>query len=936
MAAEPERTAGPEAEAAIGSRGGPGAAAMSPDGIDLDATADTALRADIRRIGELLGQTLVRQEGQELLDLVEQVRRLLRTDPDVAEHLLRDVDVATAIRLVRAFGAYFHLANVTEQTHRGRELRRRRAAHGGWLDAAAALARKEGRTPEEVAAAGRALAVRLVFTAHPTEAARRSVLAKLRTVADLLEREAAGDASWRTERRLAETIDLLWQTDELRVVGPQPIDEARNAVYYLDDLASAAVPEVLADLSHTLDELGGPLPEDARPLTFGTWIGGDRDGNPSVSAEVTARVLVLQHEYGIRMVERGVAGLVDDLSVSERIAGASDELRASVAADLEALGDVEARFLRLNAEEPYRLKLQCIRGKLARTRRRLAGRGEHTPGHDYLGSADLVDDLDLMRRSLALHDGSLVADGRLAELLRTVRAFGLHLATMDVREHAEAHHVAVAPLLDATGELDGPYAGLDRTGRERVLATELASRRPLSGRTLELDEPAAGTLAVFTTVREAIDRFGPQVCESYIVSMTRGVDDVLAAVVLAREAGLVDIHRGRAQVDFVPLLEQVAELRAAGPLLDALLGVAEYRRLVDARGGVQEVMLGYSDSNKDAGIATSQWEIHRAQRALRDVAAAHGVRLRIFHGRGGTVGRGGGPTHDAILALPYGTLDGAIKLTEQGEVISDKYMLPTLARENLELTVAAALQASLLHVEPRQPADQIARWDEAMDAVSTAAHRAYRQLIDDPDLPAYFWASTPTELLGALKIGSRPARRPDAGDGLDALRAIPWVFGWTQSRQIVPGWYGVGSGLAAAREAGLGDLLAEMQAEWHFFRTFLSNVEMTLAKTDLGIAGRYVERLVQPSMHHLLDAIGSEHARTINEVERLTGGGLVATQPQLARTLAVRDRYLLPLHHVQVELLARRREHAANAADELERALLLTINGIAAGLRNTG
>jgi len=755
-------------------------------------------------------------------------------------------------------------------------------------------------------------------------------------VADLLERESAGDTGWWTQRRLAETIDLLWQTDELRVVGPQPIDEARNAVYYLDDLASAAVPEVLADLAHTLAKLGGPLPDAARPLTFGTWIGGDRDGNPNVSAEVTARVLVLQHEYGIRMAERGVAALVDDLSVSERIAGASDELRASVTADLEALGDVEARYLRLNAEEPYRLKLQCVRGKLARTRQRLAGDGKHEPGRDYLGSADLVEDLDLMRRSLSLHDGSLVADGRLAELIRTVRAFGLHLATMDVREHADAHHTAVAPLLDATGELAVRYAELDRASRVQVLGAELASRRPLSGRTLELDEPAAGTLAVFTTIREAIERFGPQVCESYVISMTRGVDDVLAAVVLAREAGLIDVHRSRAQIGFVPLLEQVAELRAAGPLLDALLSLPDYRRLVDARGGAQEVMLGYSDSNKDAGIATSQWEIHRAQRALRDVAAEHGVRLRIFHGRGGTVGRGGGPTHDAILALPYGTLDGAIKLTEQGEVISDKYMLPTLARENLELTVAAALQASLLHVEPRQPADQIARWDDAMDSVSAAAQHAYRQLVRDPDLPAYFWASTPTELLGALKIGSRPARRPDAGQGLDALRAIPWVFGWTQSRQIVPGWFGVGSGLAAAREAGLADLLTEMQEEWHFFRTFLSNVEMTLAKTDLGIARRYVERLVEPSMHHILDAITAEHARTVDEVERLTGGGLVATQPQLARTLAVRDRYLLPLHHVQVELLARRREQAGADPAELERALLLTINGIAAGLRNTG
>jgi phosphoenolpyruvate carboxylase len=903
----------------------------------------------------MLGRTLVRQEGEPLLELVERIRGLIRSDRGAAGALLAEVEPVTAIRLVRAFTTYFHLANVAEQVHRGRELAALRARDGSWLTQAVDRIEAAGIPREELAAEVARLGVRPVFTAHPTEAARRTVLYKLRQIAELLE---GGEP--RAPARLEETIDLLWQTDELRIARPDVVDEARNAVWYLDNLHSDAAPHVLDQLTDELRRLELEPDPMARPLAFGSWIGGDRDGNPNVGPESLGRVLALQYDHGVRDAIRVVDVLRRDLSSSVRIAGATPDLQASLARDLELLPEVEPRFLRLNAEEPYRLKLTCIQQRLVNTRRRLASGLPHEPGRDYRGVAEVHADLRLVRDSLMEHRGRLIAEGRIERAMRTLSAFGLHLATLDVREHADAHHHAVGQLIDALGAApggeaagtkDGPPAGgasigrytpnpcatsygeLDRDERRALLSRELASRRPLAFSPPPLDEAGRRTLATFEAIREAHERYGSETIESYIVSMCRGADDVFAAVVLAREAGATNLG-------FVPLLETMDELREADRVLRELLSDPAYRALVADRDDVQEVMLGYSDSNKEAGITASQWEIHRAQQRLRDAAAEFGVRLRLFHGRGGTVGRGGGPAHDAILAQPPRTLDGEIKVTEQGEVISDKYLVPSLARENLELMLAAALEATVLHRRPRMSPEALASWVEAMDLVSDASFRRYRALVEDPLLPDYYLASTPVELLAELHLGSRPSRRPDSGGGIGALRAIPWVFGWTQSRQIVPGWYGVGSGLAAAREAGLEERLGEMHEGWWFFRNFLSNVAMTLAKTDLEIAGHYVERLVPPELRRLFGDIRTEYELTMSELLTLRGEDeLLGADPVLQRTLRVRDDYLAPLHLLQVALTERSRaeRQAGTESDpDLARALLLTVNGIAAGLRNTG
>jgi len=891
-------------------------------------SAGTYLRADVRRLGELLGETLVRQEGQALLGLVESVRLAVREDSPLGASILENVEVTDSIKLVRAFSTYFHLANIAEQVHRAHALYEERANGESWLQQTFHKITEAKISKDELARAVAMLSVRPVFTAHPTEAARRSVLSKLGTVAQLLDEKNLRER----DKKLAEAIELLWQTDELRLEQPEPLDEATNALYYLDDLHRYTVPQVLDDFAHELSQYGIELDVLARPLSFGSWIGGDRDGNPNVTPAITSETLTLQVGHGVRALLAKIDSLRQSLSVSARLAGASDALLKSIEVDLANIPEFEDRFKRLNVEEPYRLKATAIRHKLVLTQRRHASKAPHQPGRDYANTQELLDDLMLMRESLLEHKGELIAAGELEQLIRTASAFGLTHATLDVREHSNQHHHVLNQYFAAHGIAD--YLILDDEARLTLLIDEMTNGRELDREAL--DSRGKQTFDTFISIGEVIGKFGDEAIESYIVSMTKSASDLLAAVVLGIKAGLVSLQEGKALIGFVPLLETVAELQEADVIVGRLLSIPEYREIVELRGEIQEVMLGYSDSNKDAGITTSQWEIHRAQRKLRDLASEEGIYLRIFHGRGGSVGRGGGPTYDAILALPWGSLAGEIKMTEQGEVISDKYSLPSLARENVELILAAALEATVLNRAPRQSGRDLANWDSCMDTVSAAAMKSYRNLVDHPDLSKYFYQSTPVEQLGNLYLGSRPSRRPDSDTGLSGLRAIPWVFGWTQSRQIVPGWFGVGSGLKAAREAGDAKILKQMFEEWHFFKTFISNVEMTLAKTDLHTAEHYVNTLVDEELRHFFDDIKAEYQLTVEEILLLTQKEeLLGDQPILAQTLAIRDVYLRPMQLLQVSLLKKVR-NGEEVDGILNRALLLTINGIAAGLRNTG
>lgn len=872
----------------------------------------SALRDDVRLLGELLGRSIAHQEGDDLLELVEEVRGLAKDarsgDPGAFEELtarLTSLD-ASEIRIVaRAFSHFLALANIAEQHHR---IRRRKEGlrHGdrpqrGAISDGLHRLRQSGLSLEEIRERLLDTRVELVLTAHPTEINRRTLIHKHNAIAALLEaRDAAlgaPQAQAAIESQMGAEISSIWLTDEILRTRPTPVEEANGGLLVFEATLWDAVPRRLRALDEALRARGiQGLPLTAAPLVFGSWMGGDRDGNPNVTPQVTRRVCALHRWLAADLYWRDL-----------------DRLRASLAAEpcSQALRERVGP-----GREPYRMLLKEVRDRVGKTREwaeALVHSEEVAGAEPYLNPADVIEPLELIRSSLIEVGAEDVAQGELTDILRRLSIFGLTLARIDLRQESTRHTDVLGAV---TGHLGlGDYGAWDERERLEFLRRELKSRRPLIPRDLTASEEVRDVLETLSVAREQ----GPGSLGAYVISMARAASDVLAVELLQREAGIDPPLR------VVPLFETRDDLEHAPVAIAELLDDPDYR----ARNGHEiEVMIGYSDSAKDAGLFTASWSLYQAQHAMAEAAVTRGARLTLFHGRGGSVGRGGGPSHRAILAQPPGSVQGRLRLTEQGEVIQAKYGLPGLAESNLDRALTAVLEASASPGITPKPA-----WIELMNTMSEVACDHYRSLVrGEPGFVPYFRACTPESELGSMNIGSRPARRR-AGGGVESLRAIPWIFAWTQTRLLLPSWLGVGAALETGLQPEHRETLDEMRREWPYFQTLLSLVEMVMAKAEPRIHAHYESSLVPEELRGLGQSLRDSLAHATSLVlQVLHRDSLLGEHPVLRRSIDVRNPYVDPLNLLQAELLRRTREGDTSVED----ALIITINGVAAGMRNTG
>ncbi|MBW7476276.1 phosphoenolpyruvate carboxylase [Paenibacillus oenotherae] len=919
--------------------------------------ANNLLRRDVRFLGNILGDVLVHQGGHELLEIVEKIREMskaLRAEfvPELYEEfkqVINSLNTEKRHQVIRAFAIYFQLVNIAEQNHRIRRKRDYERSAGetvqpGSIENAVQVLKEQGIPAEEVRTMLEGISLELVMTAHPTEATRRAVLdIHQRLAHDVMELDNP-TLTYREREKLREKllneVLTLWQTDELRDRKPTVIDEVRNGMYYFDETLFEVLPSVYEELERCLDKCyPGERWHVPTYLRFGSWIGGDRDGNPSVTAKVTWETLTLQRELVLHKYEELLKDLMGILSFSTNIVNVSDELLRSMKND-RTLVEIRCVDIWRNEKEPYRIKLGYMLEKLANT---LDESLKGSPQR-YNSPDELKEDLLIIDRSLRHHFADYVADTHIRKLVRQVELFGFHLAALDVRQHSQEHESAMTEIL-AHMNIVEDYASLSETDKIDLLHRLLNDPRPLTSPHFDYTESTRECLDVYHTIYRAQQEFGGNCISSYLISMTEGASDMLEVMVFAKEVGLFRKEMNgqvRCTLQAVPLFETIDDLHAAPAIMETLFELPIYRQAVEVMGNMHEIMLGYSDSNKDGGVVTANWELRVALNDITHAAKKHNVKLKFFHGRGGALGRGGMPLNRSILAQPPHTVGAGIKITEQGEVLSSRYSMQGIAYRSLEQATWALITAARLAKYPQQEAVEEAEWDEIAKGISESALTKYQDLIfRDPDFMTFFKESTPLPEVGELNIGSRPSKRKGS-DRFEDLRAIPWVFAWTQSRYLLPAWYAAGTAMQGYIQGDEGKLetLRVMYAKFPFFTSLIDNLQMALAKADLVIAKEYAGMITDKTIRdRIFTQIEEEYAQTSALILQITGQAeILDNVPVIQESIRLRNPYVDPLSYMQVQLLAELRDLRSRDEDdpELLREVLLTINGIAAGLRNTG
>ena len=948
--------------------------APSPSAANKASTdKDAPLKEDIRLLGRLLGNVLREQEGETVFHVVETIRQTavrFRRESDAQSgaelnKLLKKLTRDQTISVVRAFSYFSHLANIAEDQHHNRRRRAHLLAGSAPQQGSIAFALSKlddaGVSGSAVRQFFRDALISPVLTAHPTEVQRKSILDAEREIARLL---AERDHPL-TPKELAHNTQLLhacvatlWQTRMLRYTKLTVTDEIENALSYYRITFLREVPGLFDDIE---TEIAAQFPQrhagdkELPPFVqMGSWIGGDRDGNPNVNAGTMQHALVRQSTAIFDFYLDEVHALGAELSIST--------LLVSVSPELEALANASPDQSAHRTDEPYRRALIGIYARLAATARTLGAahvlRQEVGPAAPYGTASEFTGDLQVLADSLRSHHGAALIKPRLATLKRASEIFGFHLATLDMRQSSDVHERVLAELF-SRAKVQQDYAGLTEEDKVALLLNELSKPRLLYSPFLTYSPDTDSELSILRTAREIRRRYGERAIRNYIISHTESVSDLLEVLLLQKETGLLhlewddasgQVREARMELMVIPLFETIPDLRCATAIMESFMSLPQVRHLIDMQDALQEVMLGYSDSNKDGGFLTSNWELYKAETRLVELFDNAGVKLRLFHGRGGTVGRGGGPSYDAILAQPAGTVNGQIRLTEQGEIIASKFSNPEIGRRNLELLVAATLEASLTpHVNEGRAAKKLASYENVMEELSERAYRAYRDLVyETPGFTDYFFAATPIAEIAELNIGSRPASRKSTRR-IEDLRAIPWGFSWGQCRILLPGWYGFGSAVSSwlhedddpKEHKKRTAILRAMYKEWPFFATLLSNMDMVLAKTDFAVASRYAELVTDKKLRNsIFKRIVAEHDLTATCLSAITGAKeRLAGNPLLARSIKNRFAYLDPLNHLQVELIKRHRAATGEGRkldERVRRGIHLSINGIAAGLRNTG